>query len=275
MAVIDFTVFKHVNSTFKVEDIVSLAKSSIFELEANSYPLSNHLLRMIYNENVSSLEDMILKLDGRLYEMEYEVSIDGKDNNLYYSDLSICNFTNFKPYGELFYEMNSFIPFNHIKSIISVYNTKYGVFIKYDFDDLVTIATKENILYKQSYLWGLSGSRIYIYDNNVIKPDDTLKVRVVRRIILDDLKHPKTEDVKDLPINLLLNLYNGDKYSLTYDKYIDVPDRYVNLLNLQMRKSCIEYLGQPIPSDLEERISHIIKNINDLDVVSNGNVHRQ
>lgn len=254
--------FKHLSKTWKVEDIVSLAKSSVSNLEMETYPLSWHAIRMLYNQAIADLEDIIFTTDIKFYEIIYPVSIDGTNHNLQVVDLGDAIFSGFQPHGEVFYTQDDYFPIQHIKSLTGVFCANKGIFVEKTFDELVSISTNENLLYRHSMFYARNGDLLYLYGGEVIDFDiDEIFITCVRRIVLDDLKHPKSSDVVDMTIDEIVLEPNGRQYSWTYNKHIDIPDRFVKLLNLQMKKECLEYLSQPIPEELEGKIASIIRTL--------------
>lgn len=262
MSITDIPPFKHLSKNWTIEQVVTLAKSSVSNLEMEIYPLPWHTVRMLYNQALGDIEDIIFTAENKLYEIVYPVLPEENEYNIYAVNLGIAVFDGYKAHGEVFYTQDDYFPVQHIKSILGAFCSQKGSFIEKSFEELLAVASEENNLYRHSMFYARNGDIVYFYGGERIDfATDKIYIRALRRIVLDDLKHPKTSDVANMTIDEIILEPNGDRYSWTYDKNIDIPDRYVRLLNLQMKKECFEYLSQPIPEELESKIASIIRTL--------------
>lgn len=261
--IIDIPKFTHLHKNFTVQDIASLAKQAISNIEMESYPLQWHTIRMLYNTAIGELQDTIYLTNKSDYEIIYPVvSEETEYKNLRRIDLGKADFTDFKAYGEVFYTSDNFIPINHIKSIVGLFCASKGSFVERAMEDLISIGASENSLYSQSLLYAKHGDYVYYFTGDIELPDDEKYfLRVIRKVILDDLKHPMPDHVLLLSLPNLVATREWEKYSMTYHSHIDIPEKFVRLLTLQLKKECLEYLLQPIPEELESKIASIIQTL--------------
>jgi len=262
MSIIDIPTFKHLSKNWTVEQVVSLAKSSVSNLEMEIFPLPWHTVRMLYNQAVGDIEDIVFTAESKLYEIIYPVETEATEFGVRAVNLGNAVFDGYKAHGEVFYTQDDYYPVQHIKSILGAFCANKGSFIEKSFEDLISIATTENNLYRQSMFYARNGDIVYFWGGEYIDfEEDKIYIRVLRRIVLDDGKHPKSSSVVAMTIDEIALEQDGLKYSWTYNKPIDIPDRYVRLLNLQLKKECLEYLSQPIPEELEGKIASIIRTL--------------
>jgi len=276
--------FRHVNSQWTVDDIVAVAKYSMRVLEMNTYPIPYYLCRALYNNVVYNIQDLILASDAWRYRLEYQVE---PQQNALFPDLFEIDLTKnekivekytdenpsnkktengiiYAVYGYRYIEPKDFYPYDHIYEVIGLYSKLLGWFIKKDYNELIEICRGENEMYRHSNIFAVNNDKVYIYKaqkNDTSIEQDEYRLLVTRKIVIDDLKMEDTED--------LMTYSSGDgqsqqilkikaKITDTYHNYIDVPEKYVKLLTLQLKREILEYISQPIPEELNNSIEKIM-----------------
>lgn len=271
--------FRHVNSVWKVDDVVSVAKYSMRLIEMNSYPIPNYLCRALYNNVVYHIQDIILVNDAWRYRLEYQVK---PKQNALFPDLFEIDLRNnedlvkkydetepsnkrtengivYAVYGYRYIEPKDFYPYDHIYEVVGLYSQLLGWFIQKDYNEIIEICRGENEMYRHSNIFAVNNDKVYIYKaqkNDTSIEQDEYRLVVTRKIVVDDLKMEDTEDL--ITNNNTQVLKIKSKITDTYHNYIDIPERYVKLVTLQLKKEILEYISQPIPEELNGSIEKIL-----------------
>lgn len=262
----EISLFKHLSSMFTVQDVVGLTKQAVRQLEVQTeYPVPLNLIRKLYNLSVSNVQELLVGANLEAYSVTVKATIDASDGNIFIVDLDTMDITggDFK-WGSRTYTNSEFNLTASILRIETLYNELLGTFQYKTMEELISCSTGENKLFDKSFLWSQSGNKILIYMGVDARAeyddlrDPYIKIKLIRTPVLDDLKHPYEYPMQ---ISQIALLDPNRIYSETYFSPLDIPDKYVNLVLLEMKKNTFEALSQPIPEALENKIQGILQSL--------------
>jgi len=163
--------------------------------------------------------------------------------------------------------------FLKIHSVSTLFHASSGPCIKRSTNEVNSLSYGANMLYDREVVWDYTDGKITTYvgpemfekvNIRQVFPDpiptdfypfnlNMFAISAKRKPLLDDLKPSINAD--------LGTLENPHLYSQTYRGAIDLPDEYLNILLLDVKKKLFEYYGQPFPQDMEQKLQLAIKNI--------------
>lgn len=266
--------FEHAGNGWSVQDLIGMTKQVVRSYELQSeYVVPLDLVRKLYNMSVSNIQELLLANNKDYYNViftiQYNLTTDIK-NRLLYLDMNDIGITPNFLWGKRTHTKDTLNLTGAINRIETVYNETLGSFLYKTPDEIISLNTDENRLYSQSCIWSRSGNYLLLYFGDTIyneimasSPEELyVNVKAIRNPVLDDLKMPyeKPFTWKELVDN---HGYSGDisLYSETYYADVDLPNQYISLVLLEMKKNTFETLSQPIPEALENKIQALIQSL--------------